>query len=60
MEKYYLRLENIEIICNALNMKIYEFFLDEPSQIYDLPEKHSKIISEIEKLPEKKRKLLLN
>ncbi len=56
----YLRLENIEKICRALNIETWEFFIDKEKlgEIYEIPPELVNIAREIKKLePGKKNGL---
>ena len=58
MDKYYIRLENIEKVCKALNIDIWEFFLTDMSKIYKISDEYIILAKQIDHLGEKKDQVL--
>ena len=60
MDKYYIRLENIEKVCKALDIEIWEFFIEDFSKIYSIPKEFVDLVKRIENLrKEKKEKIII-
>lgn len=59
MDKYYIRLENIEKVCQVLGIEIWEFFIEDFTKIYSVPKEYINLGKRIENLgKEKKEKIL--
>ena len=56
----YPPLHRIEQVCKIINIPLWEFFLENPEEVYEVPEIYKKIAYEIERMPSHKKNKVLS